>query len=288
MQQLSRQFLKWPPLEQSHNLSPLSPLARTLIDEVSSGASAEAMLNILEQNTTKELRRRARKDITAQAGRSLPDVARRFSADMDGAEKALLAEHIYSDGPLPADSGWRQASEQELQVLGFSEKDFKIKDSQFKAGLYLPEPSVFGDEAVSVVVFKGTSVMEDWKNNLQQGLDFHSEYYEKAVDIGKVAVRASQPVVFTGHSLGGGLASAAGKTASRETITFNAAGLHKNTITRYAPDVVPADDSIVTGYRIDGELLTFIQEDIPLVSRFLPLLRHEIRRRIPRWPAQIV
>ncbi|MGR5149095.1 phospholipase [Photobacterium alginatilyticum] len=252
----------------SKGLQDVSPLAQTLIAEVSAGASPKAMLETLETNTSKALRRQARKDITARASSSLPDVARRFSNDMDGAEKALLAEHIYSDGPMPPDSGWRQASEQELQKSGFSKKDFKIKDSQFKAGLYIPEPSVFGDEAAPVVVFKGTSGMEDWKNNLQQGLDFHSDYYEKAVELGDIARQRGIPVDFSGHSLGGGLASAAGKTASRETTTFNAAGLHKNTIPRYVPEVVPAGDNIVTGYRIDGELLTFIQEDIPLVSHF--------------------
>ena len=40
----------------------------------------------------------------------------------------------------------------------------------------------------------------------------------------------SSNVVFTGHSLGGGLASAAAISQGRTAFTFNAAGLHRNTV----------------------------------------------------------
>ena len=40
----------------------------------------------------------------------------------------------------------------------------------------------------------------------------------------------SSGLVFTGHSLGGGLASASSLKTGRRGYTFNASGLHRNTI----------------------------------------------------------
>lgn len=71
--------------------------------------------------------------------------------------------------------------------------------------------------------------LNDWKNNLSQGLFGISEQYTTSVKIAKLLDKSLQgkKLIFIGHSLGGGLASNNSLvTSSRHAITFNAAGLN--------------------------------------------------------------
>jgi len=65
----------------------------------------------------------------------------------------------------------------------------------------------------------------------------------------------------TGHSLGGGLASAATMAGGLQAETFNAAGLHQNTIGRI-PNVQPHQ---IRAYYIDWDLLSFAQDHLNFV-----------------------
>jgi len=64
---------------------------------------------------------------------------------------------------------------------------------------------------------------------------------------------ASARVIFTGHSLGGGLASAAARHVDGEAVTFNSAGLQF------------ADGGTVTTYSVEGEVLTAVQRSVPFL-----------------------
>ena len=81
-------------------------------------------------------------------------------------------------------------------------------------------------------------------------------------------------VVITGHSLGGGLASACAALAQTKGVTFNAAGLHHDTLIRYCEDFYAQDPiayadlhppkdlrdaSHVTAYLVAGEVLHWAQ-----------------------------
>ena len=97
---------------------------------------------------------------------------------------------------------------------------------------YRPDPAVFGEDQKTTLVFKGTtpSSGEDWQNNLAQGQDKDSLYYEKAVTAGKMLDNSGADVDIAGHSLGGGMAEGASRASGRPAVTFNAAGLHPNTV----------------------------------------------------------
>ena len=73
---------------------------------------------------------------------------------------------------------------------------------------------------------------EDWKNNFAQVTGFHSDYYENAVGIGNAIGDSGQAsgVHMTGHSLGGGMASAASSASGSNGTTFNSAGLNSSTV----------------------------------------------------------
>lgn len=76
--------------------------------------------------------------------------------------------------------------------------------------------------------------------------------------------------IFTGHSLGGGLASAASVVANLPAITFNAAGLHRNTLDN-APIDVRAEAFLryalekngngkISAYYMDYDMLSNLQD----------------------------
>ncbi|OOF08741.1 phospholipase [Salinivibrio sp. MA427] len=260
----------------------LPPLGQDLSSLVKSGGSPEQMLYVLEKGTTKAKRRKAREAITKRASEKEPDVAERFTQDMDAAEKAMLSEHIYTldkeklkeprqqvAEDFKHDSGWTLASDDDLNDLGLSRKDLRVKGSNFRAQVYMPDHKVFGSEAKPVLVFRGTEAVGDWtKGNIPQGLMGRSKYYKQAVEISRNIKKAGSPIEISGHSLGGGLASAASKAGNYPATTFNSAGLHKKTVERYGvPKAQQGSDDNITRYRIEGEVLTHAQEKMPVLRR---------------------
>lgn len=184
------------------------------------------------------------------------EAANRFEKNNQAIEKANLADHVYDkDKPLPP--GWKRATEEDLANMGLKPKDLQLDKSDFRAEVYIPDKEVFGKDMKPTLAFKGSSTLEDWKNNLAQGADFKSPYYEKAVQLGDKLAGSSVPVEITGHSLGGGMASAASVASGKAATTFNAAGLHSNTVGRYGGT---AQSSPVQAYRVAGEVLTGVQE----------------------------
>ncbi|WP_168355952.1 DUF2974 domain-containing protein [Sphingomonas gei] len=172
---------------------------------------------------------------------------------------ALLAKDVYNDVPSPP-AGYRAASDADLARLGLtSEMLEQPGESSFRARVYVSGEA--GQEHYTVV-FRGSQSGDDWKSNAQQGLGFNSEHYANALEIGKKLARTDADVTLVGHSLGGGLAAEAAIAAGRPADTFNAAGLHQNTIDK-AQAVAQANDrgaSSINNYRVPGEILTTLQE----------------------------
>lgn len=154
------------------------------------------------------------------------------AADVD----RQLAAATYGDQPLP--EGHRRASDKELQDLGLVYGDqsmLELEDQNFHADVFVKENP--GGEDTYTVGFRGT---EEWGGsdgitNLRQGLGMDSEYYSQAMEIARtIETMAPGRVSYTGHSMGGGLASAAAGMKGATARTFNAAGLHEKTIAKTA------------------------------------------------------
>lgn len=185
----------------------------------------------------------------------------RFERNNVAVEHARLADNTYhpQDGAPP---GWNNISNdpEALSKYGLKESDLTKPGSDFRAQVYEPDPQVFGQDMKPTVAFKGTQSGQDWSNNLAQGLNQHSDYYENAVRIGTELERNGANVDIAGHSLGGGLASAASRASGLPADTFNAAGLHPETVGRYGgTPQTPATENI-QAYRVAGEVLTGVQE----------------------------
>lgn len=121
---------------------------------------------------------------------------------------------------------------------------------------------IFGPDVKPTVSFKGTApgCGEDWKNNTAQAVDRESLYYRKAIAIGRALEKKSMAIEFTGHSLGGGLSSAAARASGKSAHTFNAAGLHPNTVARYGGEPKIPDPDNIMAVRVQGDILTVAQE----------------------------
>lgn len=181
--------------------------------------------------------------------------AARFERDIQAVEHARLAGDVYDtkgDPPL----GWTRLSDDPATVakLGLRQEDFAPGDSDFRAALYRSE--LTGE---TVLAFKGTTSGADWGTNLSQGLGQDTDYYNRAMNLARRVKHATPgPLSITGHSLGGGLASAASAVTGVPADTFNAAGLHPGTIAKYNVDRKTAGEHI-EAYRVEGEVLSTIQ-----------------------------
>lgn len=187
-------------------------------------------------------------------------------------EKAALANAAYGADPPP---GWHDATEEDLKSLGLIDEDgenlTRMPGSDFKARVMKDDDGNF------TIAFKGTTPTstDDWAANIGQGTGLKTTYYTRAQLIGDQAVNA-QPgkVSFVGHSLGGGMASAASRASGAPATTFNAAGLHQNTVKSPVPGEIKA-------YYVKGDLLSGLQDNVPK----MPTAAGE---RMPLTPAQSV
>jgi RHS repeat-associated protein len=124
-----------------------------------------------------------------------------------------------------------------------------------------------------VMVYEGSSPrpshVGDWANNIQQGIGMIEEpwQYERAKRDASEALhearRLNYRFTITGHSLGGGLATAAALHTNQRAVTFNGAGLN-----RIFTNLSNATQ-LITNYRVKGEILSTLQ-DAPLVGWPLP------------------
>lgn len=220
------------------------------------------------QNLSKKERWEERKRLIEQGKQSSdPKVraaAERLERNNVGVEKAKLAQDIYNPDKGPPE-GWKNISNdpEALAKYGLKPEDLRIDGTpSFRAGVYEPDPAVFGSDMRPSVVFQGTnpSSMTDWKNNFAQGMNMNSPYYERAVGIGNSVGNSGASVDIVGHSLGGGMASAASRASGAPGWTFNSAGLNSNTVTRYGgTNHVPGTENI-NAYQVAGEVLTGLQQ----------------------------
>ena len=126
----------------------------------------------------------------------------------------------------------KELIEENIQEL---EKEEKLKAGIIiyhnNTGFGLCECNAENENTTYFYCTAGTNMtsLNDWKNNLSQGLFGISGQYSTSVKIAKILDSSlkGKKLVFIGHSLGGGLASNNSLvTSTRHAITFNAAGLN--------------------------------------------------------------
>jgi len=197
----------------------------------------------------------------------LQTATERFERNNVAVEHAKLSQATYGidnknpNAPVPAPEGWIPVNindPEKLEQYGLKREDLYKVPSNFRAQIYEPDPAVFGNDLKPTIAFKGSQPKwEDWKNNLAQGMNRHSDYYKNAVRIGTKIEKSGMQIHTTGHSLGGGLASAASQASGMPATTFNSAGLHSKTVARYGGSVHKTD---IQAYRTTIDPVTSLQE----------------------------
>ncbi|MGH9382306.1 MAG: Mbeg1-like protein [Thermoanaerobaculia bacterium] len=167
--------------------------------------------------------------------------------------------------------GWTRLDEQQLAAANIDPEMLEDPESGFRAAIYTD-----GDGRY-VLAFAGTDPkgIRDWIANFGQGLGLDTEQYAQAEKLSPRAHLAfGDDLVVTGHSLGGGLAATAALATDSAAVTFNAAGLHGDTMREIGltPDGARAlaESGLVRNYVVDGDALTYVQEESRELAPFAP------------------
>ncbi|WP_347217959.1 PAAR-like protein [Chryseobacterium sp.] len=153
---------------------------------------------------------------------------------------------------------YHKLSDKEIKELGLDPKLFRDpKESHYYADLYKKDDKY-------VLAFRGTDPtnMEDIAQDLTQGVGIKSDYYDKATKLAremkKKGIFTAQNTSITGHSLGGGMAAAAGGASGFPTYTYNAAGVHNATLKKNK--VHRKDMNHVQAYNGSSDPLNAVQD----------------------------
>lgn len=198
-----------------------------------------------------------------------PELAEKIAEMDEVGERGGLASDVYDrydpnrpagTPPSPPPPGYTRVSDdpETLRELFPGRSDEEIKemfepeDSSFRAALYQDE------QGKSFLVFRGTTVKADNVSNLSQGLGHEAAHYEKAKKLtGQLRRSVGAPnMELVGHSLGGGMATAASAISGIKATVFNPAGVHPNTV-----GGADLGEAPTTAYVVEGENLNWVQDN---------------------------
>jgi uncharacterized Zn-binding protein involved in type VI secretion len=171
-------------------------------------------------------------------------------------DMGVLAAATY-DPNAPVPDGYSRVTDPgELSRLGLTPDMLNppaSEDSNFSASVFRRD-----DPPGYVIGYRGTQMTEmaDWESNARQGVGLPSDHYDRAMAISRLASESGADVSYTGHSLGGGMASAAAVSTGARATTFNSAGLSEATVGGYPDNPAP-----VTSYNTPRDPLSALQDN---------------------------
>ena len=172
--------------------------------------------------------------------------------------------------------GYEKLNAEEMGKMNIKDSDLKDPSTGFKADIYKDKNGDY------VLVYRGTysdpdhpenDLVHDWSkewtdDNMRQGLGMGSEQYKKSIKLAE-KVNSNKPkgkqLTITGHSLGGGLATAAGAATGSKTYAFCPAGVHPNTYKKYG--VKNPDTSKVHTYYSNQDFLNMASNNLSLMPK---------------------
>ncbi|MEO9383762.1 lipase family protein [Chromobacterium phragmitis] len=173
--------------------------------------------------------------------------------------------------------GIRRVRDEEMQAAGFNPKRLDDRvDSGMSAALYRDEKT--GNYTLA---FRGTEPnWKDIRTDVGNAAGLKMAQYEKAASLATTLERNenfNDNLKFTGHSLGGGLASMAAAVTKLHAITFNPAGVDSLVVKKMGGSLQDIDQR-VDGYYLNGEILHRVQSSVLVDAAanvaFLPFTRH--------------
>ncbi len=172
-----------------------------------------------------------------------------------GLEYAELAKNAYSDQPRVVGNGWL-----------FQD----TLENNLHSGYY---GRVFMRGNEIAICYAGTDDIPDIGADIFQGLASGGAEYDLAIEDARAIidnpVNQGKQIIFVGHSLGGGLATAAAAIFQRPGITFNGAGVHPWTVSEYGGNLDNINQ-LVDAYRVQGEFLSTLQDSWSVTGLLMP------------------
>ena len=177
---------------------------------------------------------------------------------------ADIAQHLRDAGNPKADETTAQTWRETFLTGGE-----QTTQQEFKAEVYRDADGNF------VLSYRGTAEgMADWQNNFKQGTGFQTDPVDKfsgtsvntAVEFKRVfGDDGNSNLAITGHSQGGGLATVGSLATGIPAVTFDASGIHPETLDRMgladpqaARDI--AEGGQIRAYSLSSDALTNLQE----------------------------
>lgn len=193
------------------------------------------------------------------------DMTPQLAAERQRMVMALVSQDVYFDrsiAPMLPASVVR-LSEAEVVALGIQPQLLEHARSGFFAAVYRDTAN-----GQIVVANRGTElsipdrVQADMFTNAIQAVGLRSGQYTAAMNLGfEFLIKLpSENITFTGHSLGGGLASAQSSISGFGAVSFNAAGLHPTTIAREGVRDFSTATSNISAFYVRGEFVSALQD----------------------------
>lgn len=193
---------------------------------------------------------------------------------LDGADAADLAAYVR----WRKDDAWRRQVVDLADLAGDSYRDGGAPEGWERVEtLTGPEGAVavlYRDPSGRLVVaFRGSEAGEnfdvrDWSQDSLNAADLPTAQGLWAIRLAQRLASEHPGVTFTGHSLGGSLASLASITTGAPAITFNSAGVGGgNHIAAMAAGAgAGASEQQITNFHTTNDILTLLQEHLPMYS----------------------
>ena len=205
------------------------------------------------------------------------DVLRRdLDATIGMARRGVLAANVYDiyepgqENALAPAAFARLSSPELSKLCGANTQTFDALThpvgSSYRAAIYRDKT----DPKKLFIAFRGTtSNLADWLSaNVPQAMGFGSDYYSQGITLARILSKCASEngleLEIVGHSLGGGIAAAAGAVNRIKTAAFNPAGVHHATLPS-GTDIKSASQ-YVTDYVVRSEPLN-LRQDNPGIAK---------------------
>ncbi|CDG20634.1 FliA regulated lipase [Xenorhabdus poinarii G6] len=197
---------------------------------------------------------------TAAPGLAANDIAGKNAQLIDYA-LTLVTRDVYRERSLGIGE-YERLSDEDLSRVGIDPKTLNDYSTGFQAGVYQ-------NKGLYIVSFTGSNELKDFMVSIRQWFGYNEKQYEQAIELADKALNVfGENIIFTGHSLGGGLATVAALTTGKPAIIYNSAGVSNSTLENMgvSPAVARelADSGLIRHYSVQHDWLDNLQKALPV------------------------